>query len=862
LINLVPFGLQKLLTRPLRLLDVRAYREIAGLGAGQSALNHYLRRGDGLGLRPNSFFEPEYYDAQLGSKPTFNRLLHYALIGRHTGLRPSANFDPVYYLQTYPDVQKAGHEPLAHFLRRGRYEGRQPCAEAALLRRRGVSVEDRIASFGQVPSQGGVKLLSSRSPAQGKPAPISPTDSAWNGLRPRREPVGAEQEGVIVAVPVYGGHSHTMRCLLSVLRAGNRTPFQLLVIDDASPDGQFRSCLDQLAARGLFRLLRHSKNLGFTATANEAMAYCSTTDLVLLNSDTEVFGNWIDRLVAASQRNRNAASLTPLSNCATIASYPHWLQNTPLPSEGVGKAVDPEQLDQLAAMTNTGRSVVIPTGVGFCIYLRRQAINAVGTFDAKTFGRGYGEEVDWCRRAVALGWEHRLISDVFVVHAGGVSFSASSAGRLSRAQHRIERRHPGYREMVQRFIAADPVFPERARLDLAQLIPHRKGFNVLQIAHSRGGGVERCLASERSKDEARGWGVFELRPSHRPGRLSLEHPAVDGTPSLWEINLALHLSALAELLESLGIRKLQLHHWIDFPPRALDSLLTLRHQLGLELEFWLHDFYPICPRVTLFDPTRGASGAYCGMPLAAQLPTCDQCLSADGLDRRTGSIQTWRARALQVLRSCDRVVAPSHDTALRYRAFTPEICIEVRQHDDPRSLLDIAISQDFHRRQTDPARPCRVLVLGAISASKGFHLLIKLAEANRQRQPPPLDLVLLGSASDEEALGRAGWMLLGRYRDSEVLAHLKVADPDVVFIPSLWPETHCYTLSHALASGRKVAAFDLGAQAERLRDWKGSVPVRVLPRDLAEPSEIHALIDSLQRLGADNGDHLHMLARG
>ena len=59
--------------------------------------------------------------------------------------------------------------------------------------------------------------------------------------------------------------------------------------------------------------------------------------------------------------------------------------------------------------------------------------------------------------------------------------------------------------------------------------------------------------------------------------------------------------------------------------------------------------------------------------------------------------------------------------------------------------------------------------------------------------------------------------MLGRYFDNELQAKIAAYDPHVILIPSIWPETYCYVLSSALASGRRVAVFDLGAQSERAR---------------------------------------------
>ena len=97
----------------------------------------------------------------------------------------------------------------------------------------------------------------------------------------------------------------------------------------------------------------------------------------------------------------------------------------------------------------------------------------------------------------------------------------------------------------------------------------------------------------------------------------------------------------------------------------------------------------------------------------------------------------------------------------------------------------------------------------------------------------PLEFSLLGFSMDDARLAEAGVYLLGRYDDAAVLARIDAADPDLVFLPSTWPETYCYTLSAALQSGRPVAVFDLGAQARRTRAF-ALPPSRVLPFALAD----------------------------
>lgn len=211
-------------------------------------------------------------------------------------------------------------------------------------------------------------------------------------------------------------------------------------------------------------LHRNSANLGFVATVNRGMALHPDRDVVLLNSDTEVSGNWLDRLRHAALSGPDIATVTPLSNNATICSYPFngWADGLP---GGLGL----ERLDHLAAQANAGVVVDVPTGVGFCMYIRRAALDGIGLFDEARFGRGYGEENDFCRRANASGFRNVLCADVFVFHEGGVSFAAERATLQESASQTLLALHPDYAERIRAFEKLDPVAACRLRLDLARI---------------------------------------------------------------------------------------------------------------------------------------------------------------------------------------------------------------------------------------------------------------------------------------------------------------------------------------------------------------------------------------------------------
>ncbi len=219
-----------------------------------------------------------------------------------------------------------------------------------------------------------------------------------------------------VIVPVYDGLEETKRCIDSVLNNKNATPFNLLVIDDCSPNPEIRSYLKELSEKGAIELLLNYKNRGFVATANRGMSLHPDRDVVLLNSDTEVANDWLDRIVKNAQSDGRIATITPFSNNAEICSFPRYCQPNAL---FLGKSV--AEIDAVFASLPACQ-IDIPTGVGFCMYIRRDALIDIGMFDESTFGMGYGEENDFCMRASALGWRNVACTNVFVFHEGGVSF--------------------------------------------------------------------------------------------------------------------------------------------------------------------------------------------------------------------------------------------------------------------------------------------------------------------------------------------------------------------------------------------------------------------------------------------------------
>lgn len=269
--------------------------------------------------------------------------------------------------------------------------------------------------------------------------------------------ISYKQLPVDILVPVYKGREATLECIDSVIRhaARNRTKYNLIVLDDASPDDVLVAALQKRARQGKLRYLRHPANLGFIRNMNRGMALHPEHDVVWLNADTRVHGDWLDRLRSAAYSAEDIASVTPWSNNGELMSFPHMRHAAPMPDAQTHAALD-ETVRHLGLAP-----VRLETGCGFCMYIKRRAIEAIGYLDEVHLKRGYGEETDWCLRAQSKGWRNVGAVNVFVAHAGGHSFGPEKALRVFQNNTVLRQRYPAAERNFKRYLADDPLAAAR-----------------------------------------------------------------------------------------------------------------------------------------------------------------------------------------------------------------------------------------------------------------------------------------------------------------------------------------------------------------------------------------------------------------
>ena len=128
---------------------------------------------------------------------------------------------------------------------------------------------------------------------------------------------------VDIIIPVYSGVDETIGCINSVCDSLQylKTVTNVVVIFDAGPDVELREQLSDFASQGKITLLINEQNQGFIRTVNRGIQR-SDRDVLLLNSDTLVANDWLDRIVSRAYSRTTIATVTPFSNNAEICSWP------------------------------------------------------------------------------------------------------------------------------------------------------------------------------------------------------------------------------------------------------------------------------------------------------------------------------------------------------------------------------------------------------------------------------------------------------------------------------------------------------------------------------------------------------------
>lgn len=624
----------------------------------------------------------------------------------------------------------------------------------------------------------------------------------------------ARQDTVSIIVHIGDGDP-VAECLEALVRHTSY-PCQLVLIDDGTADPAVQGRLRECAARAAnIEVWRNPRPIGYAGSLVRGIAR-TTGDLVLLRGTVRVTPGWLQGLLRAAARAADVGVVTPLSRGLA------WLR------------LEPDGDEALARGVARWSHRVLPANPGFpsgCLFLRRGVVDQLAHLAlSDSFAPGHVAAA-FCAQAVEAGWSSVLADDVLVLDGGSPEVAdTDTAAAFARA-------YPAHHLLVERATGSDAYgviagavavaagkrgAPIRPRLLYVLSPPDHSGTPLISFSLAR-----------RIRDDYEPW--FLWGEGNRIHLAVMSDAGAAEPVASWTVNADLvpwdtrRGDVDAVLYAVLRQFDIGLVHCRQVVQIGL-SITRIAQALGIPVALSFHDFYLVCPTVTLLD----GNGRFCGGDCAAGGGDCRAFFIPEhSLPLRDGWVRDWRRFVGGMLRFVDAFVTTTRSAYDILAAAHPDL----RQRD----FRIIEHGRSFpvrHRVTSVPGedRPVRLLALGNYNDAKGMQTVLDLADLDGGGR---LEIHWLGAVPGVTARPRAG-IYHGPYQPDEVIPKIREIAPDFVLLLSTWAETYCHTLSESWAAGVPVIGSRLGAIGARIAEHGGGWAV--------DPRDAGSILDLVARL--------------
>lgn len=256
---------------------------------------------------------------------------------------------------------------------------------------------------------------------------------------------------VTIIVPVYGDWDSLEQNIRSLLETVPETSgHKVLFANDCGPEADYieKNLLKLINGHKHFSYHRNDHNLGFVKNCNNAVLNLSDqdTDVLLLNSDTKVTKGFLKSMQKVLYAKKDIGAVCPRSNAATIFSVP---MNT---KSHTNYTMEQSYRLYKKIKWRLPKYYISPIAHGFCMMIKRSVIKQYGLFD-EIYGKGYGEENDFCMRIRREGWKCAVANRAFVFHYKARSFSDERRAKLVENNEKVlMQRYPEYRTLVREYV--------------------------------------------------------------------------------------------------------------------------------------------------------------------------------------------------------------------------------------------------------------------------------------------------------------------------------------------------------------------------------------------------------------------------
>ena len=611
-----------------------------------------------------------------------------------------------------------------------------------------------------------------------------------------------------IIIPIYNGYEFLVT-LISQLLSHEHIRYKLILINDCSTDDRifnYLSSLRETQTNHNIVILTNQTNLGFVKSINLGMEL-TNNHFIILNTDTEVPKYFANKILQPILNDEKIASVTPFTNSGTICSFPKFCKDN-----DIFLGLDVQNIDDVFGQIDSRvHNTWIPTGVGFCMAINKNVYTQISDFNEALFGMGYGEENDWCIRATKAGYKHLQAINCFVYHKHGGSFTSEQKQQLiTDNMKKLLHLHPQYEKMIHRYCANDPLNELRIFLQIkliTKFIPTICIFNSVLT-----GGTKVALNNNIKKILSDNQAVLLLQSNNF---LSKCHVSVYYAND----NLEFATSDVFSLLEKLTFTEVVINHLL-FNTRLAeicDLICKLKNRLESKLSLIMHDYFFLCPTINLLN----ANNNYCGLPTDENV--CNNCLQSFSNKSisndyvkfyNTSNINNWRANFYNLLVTANKITVPSLYLQNLFTKIYPDLInkMEITSHD--LSYLD-DISNKLNYIPFSKEK-ITIATLGNITLHKGSQIIYDMLKIAKQKKCQ-IEWVIIG---DIEPFHRVRNLKIhGNYKIDDLPKILNKYQVDMFILPSMWPETFCYTASEMMHFNLPIVSFSIGAHAERIANY-------------------------------------------
>lgn len=227
---------------------------------------------------------------------------------------------------------------------------------------------------------------------------------------------------VDIIIPVFNALEHVKNCIESIQEHTKGINYRVIIVNDASDAETSEFLREYFDNVDNFYLAENYSNLGYTKSVNIGLKLSNAKYSILLNSDTIVTKDWLKKMIDCIESDNSIGIVGPLSNAAGWQSVPI------AKNDSGGFVINP--LDDLSisdmaiivsdlSLEEYPRVSIIN---GCCFMIKREVIDNIGYMDEINFPTGYGEEYDYCFRALNARYELAVADCCYVYHAKSKSF--------------------------------------------------------------------------------------------------------------------------------------------------------------------------------------------------------------------------------------------------------------------------------------------------------------------------------------------------------------------------------------------------------------------------------------------------------